>query len=320
MLRTFFIYLSKASWARLIVTRWKIARLVASRFIAGETAHDAIRVIRDLNARGINATLDHLGESVTDPEKARQATVAIIRILEEIYKTGVKSSVSIKPSQIGLLLDHNLYVENLRSILEKAKELNNFIRIDMEDSPYTEVTLSTFLRLRQNGFTDHMGIVIQSYLYRSSKDIYNLVKDGISVRLCKGAYKEPADIAFPKKDDVDNNFDVLAEILISGALIIGKPALSVCGRFPPIPAIASHDEKRIEHAKSYATKIGLTKDALEFQMLNGIRRDLQENLVAEGYPVRVYVPYGTEWYPYFMRRLAERPANLWFFISNFFRN
>ena len=190
----------------------------------------------------------------------------------------------------------------------------------MEDSPYTEVTLSTFLRLRQNGFADHMGIVIQSYLYRSSKDIYNLVNDGVSVRLCKGAYKEPSDIAFPKKDDVDNNFDVLAEILISGAFIVGNPALSVCGRFPPIPAIASHDEKRIEHAKSYATKIGLTKDALEFQMLNGIRRDLQENLVAEGYPVRVYVPYGTEWYPYFMRRLAERPANLWFFISNFFRN
>ncbi len=320
MLRSFLIYLSKASWARRMVTRWKIAWLVASRFVAGETAEDAIRVIRELNAKGICATLDHLGESVTDPAEARQAAGEIIQILEEINRTNVKSGVSIKPSQIGLALDLDLYEENLRSILQKAKDLNNFVRIDMEDSPYTEVTLSIFQKMRQEGFADHVGIVIQSYLYRSAKDTHKLMEDGVPVRLCKGAYMEPIEIAFPKKADVDANFDVLTEMLISGAIIAEKPTLSECGCFPPIPAIASHDEKRIEFAKAYAQKVGLPKDAFEFQMLNGIRRDLQESLVAEGYPVRVYVPYGTEWYPYFVRRLAERPANLWFFISNFFRS
>ena len=160
MLRSLLIYLSKAVWVRQLVTRWKISWLVASRFVAGETAEDAIRVIQELNAKGICATLDHLGESVTDPDKARRAAGEIIHILEEINRTGVKSGVSIKPSQIGLALDLDLYIENLRSILQKAKELNNFVRIDMEDSPYTEVTISTFLELRQDGFADHCGIVI----------------------------------------------------------------------------------------------------------------------------------------------------------------
>jgi proline dehydrogenase len=208
----------------------------------------------------------------------------------------------------------------LRTILQTAKELNNFIRIDMEDSPYTEVTLNTFMNLYQDEFSNHVGIVIQSYLYRSAKDVFDLMQLGAPVRLCKGAYKEPVEIAFKYKKDVDQNFDVLSEMLISGAQLHGRPTLSRCGKFPPIPAIASHDEKRIEFAKSFAAKVGLPKTSIEFQMLNGVRRDLQERLVKEGYPVRVYVPYGTEWYPYFMRRLAERPANLWFFISNFFRN
>jgi proline dehydrogenase len=320
MLRSFLIYLSKAPWARRMVTRWKIAWMVASRFVAGETTADAIRVIRELNAKGICATLDHLGESVTDAAEARRAAGEIIQIFEEIHRTGVRSGVSIKPSQIGLALDHTLYEENLKAILQKAKELNNFVRIDMEDSPYTEVTISFFQKLWQEGFAGHMGIVIQAYLYRSAGDIHALMQLGAPIRLCKGAYKEPAGIAFPKKADVDANFDVLSEMLISGALIAGAPTLSECGCFPPIPAIASHDEKRIQHAKAYAQKVGLPKAALEFQMLNGIRRDLQESLAADGYPVRVYVPYGTEWYPYFMRRLAERPANLWFFVSNFFRH
>ena len=320
MLRSFLIYLSKAPWARRMVTRWRIAWLVASRFVAGETPEDAIRVIRELNAKGICATLDHLGESVTDPNEARQAAQEIIHILEEINRTNVKSGVSIKPSQIGLALDSAFFEENLRAILQKAKELNNFVRIDMEDSPFTEVTLSTFQKLKQEGFADHVGIVIQAYLYRSAEDIHTLMADGAPVRLCKGAYKEPAEIAFPKKADVDANFDILTEMLISGSILADAPTLSNCECFPPIPAIASHDEKRIQYAKDYANKVGLPKDAIEFQMLNGIRRDLQESLVAEGYPVRVYVPYGTEWYPYFVRRLAERPANLWFFISNFFKS
>jgi proline dehydrogenase len=318
MLRSFLIYLSKASWARQIVTKWKVARLVASRFIAGETAGDAIKAIRVLNRKGIYTTLDHLGESVSDRKESLRAVGEIIHILEEIDRTGVKSSVSIKPSQIGLVLGPALFEENLRSILQRAKELNNFVRIDMEDSPFTEETLSAFKRLRNGAYANHVGIVIQAYLYRSAKDIYQLMELGAPVRLCKGAYKEPAEIAFPSKVDVDKNFDVLTEMLVLGA-IIAQNGGNDQGHFPPITAIASHDEKRIDYAKAFGAKMGLPKWALEFQMLAGIRRDLQESLVAEGYPVRVYVPYGTEWYPYFMRRLAERPANLWFFISNFFR-
>jgi proline dehydrogenase len=319
MLRSFLIYLSKASWARRIVTKWKVARLVASRFIAGETAGDAIKAIRDLNRKGIYTTLDHLGESVLDRTESLRAVGEIIHILEEIDRTGVKSSVSIKPSQIGLVLGAALFEENLRSILQRAKELNNFVRIDMEDSPFTEETLSAFKRLRNGEYANHVGIVIQAYLYRSANDIYQLMESGAPVRLCKGAYNEPAEIAFPNKVDVDKNFDVLTEMLILGAVIAHNNGGNDQGHFPPITAIASHDEKRIDYAKAFGAKMGLPKSALEFQMLAGIRRDLQESLIAEGYPVRVYVPYGTEWYPYFMRRLAERPANLWFFISNFFR-
>lgn len=319
MLRTILIYLSKAAWARRIATRMKLTWKVASRFIAGEKPEDAIRAIQELNAKGICATLDHLGESVTSAEDARRAADEIILILDEIQRIDVRSGVSIKLSQIGLALDEAVCEENLRRILQRAKVLNNFIRIDMEDALYTDVTLKLFRQMHQGEFKDHVGIVIQAYLYRSEEDIRQLMEEGACVRLCKGAYKEPADIAFPKKKDVDANFDHLTEMLIDGAKEAGTPLASGCGRFPPIPAIASHDEKRILYAKAYAHHIGLAKAGLEFQMLNGIRRDLQESLAGEGYPVRVYVPYGTEWYPYFVRRLAERPANLWFFISNFFK-
>ncbi len=319
MLRTILIYLSKAAWARRFATRMKLTWRVASRFIAGEKPEDAIRAIRELNAKGICATLDHLGESVTSTQDATRAADEIIHILEEIERTGVRSGVSIKLTQIGLALDEEICRENLQRIIKRAKDLNNFIRIDMEDSPYTEVTLKLLQQMHQGGFKENVGIVIQAYLFRSEADIRQLMTGGVGVRLCKGAYKEPAEIAFPKKKDVDDNFDRLTEMLIEGAKKAGTPVLSSCGRFPPIPAIASHDEKRIAHAKAYAEKVGFPKGGLEFQMLNGIRRDLQESLAAEGYPVRVYVPYGTEWYPYFVRRLAERPANLWFFISNFFK-
>jgi len=320
MLRSILIYLSKATWARRIVTRWRIAWLVASRFVAGEKPEDAIRTIRELNSKKICATLDHLGESVTNSDEAGAAADEIILILEEIDRQDVRSGVSIKLSQIGLALDEAVCEDNLRRILQRAKDLNNYIRIDMEDSPYTDISLSLFRKMLWGGYHEHVGIVIQAYLYRSVADVRQLMEEGVTVRLCKGAYKEPADIAYPKKGDVDCNFDRLTEILIDGALNAGTPTVSGCGRFPPIPAIASHDKKRIDHAKTYAQKVGLPKEALEFQMLNGIRRDLQESLAAEGYPVRVYVPYGTEWYPYFVRRLAERPANLWFFVSNFFKN
>ncbi len=319
MLRSILIYLSKAVWARRLVTRWKIAWRVASRFVAGEKPEDAIRVIKELNAKGINGTLDHLGESVTNVAEANQAADEIIHILEEIDRADVRSGVSIKLTQIGLALGEDVCEANLRRILRRARELNNFIRIDMEDSPYTEVTLRLFRKMLDEGFDDHVGIVIQAYLYRSEEDIRQLMRVKARVRLCKGAYKEPASIAFPRKSDVDRNYDQLTDLLIEGAKAAGAPTLSDCGRFPPIPAIASHDEKRIAHAKAVAQQASIPKDGLEFQMLYGIRRELQDALAAEGYPVRVYVPYGTEWYPYFVRRLAERPANLWFFVSNFFK-
>lgn len=319
MLRSLLIYLSKAAWARRIVTRWRISWKVASRFVAGEKPEDAIRVIQELNLKGICATLDHLGESVSNAEEAFKAADEIIYILEEIDRTGVRSGVSIKLTQIGLALKGSICEENLRRIVRRAKELNNFVRIDMEDSPFTEITLDLFKKMQSEGYAKHVGIVIQAYLYRSEGDVRLLVEGASPIRLCKGAYKEPAEIAFPKKGDVDRNFDKLTEIMIDGAKLVGMPAVSGCGRFPPIPAIASHDLARIQHAKKYAEVKGFPNESLEFQMLNGIRRDLQESLVKEGYPVRVYVPYGSEWYPYFVRRLAERPANLWFFVSNFFK-
>jgi proline dehydrogenase len=301
------------------VTGWSFAWRAASRFVAGEKLEDAIRVIKELNDKGINATLDHLGEHTTNEDEARRAADDIIKIVDAIDQAGVRANVSIKLTQIGLALGEDICVENLKRILTYAREKGNFVRIDMEDSPWVDTTLTLFARMCSEHSLTNVGVVIQSYLYRSEKDVQTLMKIQGRVRLCKGAYKEPPEIAYPKKSDVDANYDHLTELLVDGALLAGSPGLSTDGRVPPIPAIASHDEKRLIYAKDYAEKVGLPKEALEFQMLHGIRRDLQEQAVAEGYPVRVYVPYGTEWYPYFVRRLAERPANLWFFISNFFR-
>ena len=188
----------------------------------------------------------------------------------------------------------------------------------MEDSSVTQITLDILHNIRRCGF-DNVGIVIQAYLYRSEEDIKQLLEDCFTVRLCKGAYKEPASVAFPKKKDVDANYDRLGVMLMDGSLRQGCPPLSGDGRIPPVAGLATHDARRIANAKEYAMNNSIPKNAMEFQMLNGIRRDLQVQLARQGYPVRIYVPYGTEWYPYFMRRLAERPANVWFFISNFFR-
>ncbi|MEW6716421.1 MAG: proline dehydrogenase family protein [Chloroflexota bacterium] len=318
MLRSLFISLSKSAWAKKTIRGWKIAWRTASRFVAGERLEDAIHAVKELNAQGINATLDHLGESVSNQEEAKSATEEILHILDEIDRSGIRSNVSIKLTQIGLVLDKDLCKQNLARILERAKKLNNFVRIDMEDSSITEITLQVFRDMRERGFHDLVGIVIQSYLYRSEKDVTALVGEKARIRLCKGAYDEPAHIAFPKKRDVDKNYDRLVVRLIDGSLSSGQPTHAK-DRVPPITALATHDEKRIAHAKAYAHRVNLPKEALEFQMLYGIRRNLQEELVRDGFPVRVYVPYGREWYPYFMRRLAERPANLWFFLSNFFR-
>jgi proline dehydrogenase len=319
MFRSTLIYLSKASWARKMVTNWPVAWRAASRFVAGEQLEDAIQAIKALNERGINATLDHLGEHTTNAEEAQRATEDILRIFDTIDESGVCAGVSIKLTQIGLALDKQICQDNLKRILSYAKEKDNFVRIDMEDSPWVDVTLELYYRMRDEFELKNVGIVIQSYLYRSAEDVHRLMEHGGRVRLCKGAYKEPPEVAYPRKKDVDANFDRITEILIDGALKNGSPALSDDCRFPPIPAIASHDPQRLAHAKEYAKKVGLPNNAIEFQMLHGIRRDLQDQAVKEGYPVRIYVPYGIEWYPYYVRRLAERPANLWFFISNFFR-
>jgi proline dehydrogenase len=320
MLRSFLIYLSKAAWAQKLVTSWGFAWRAASRFVAGTRAEDAIRVIRALNAKGINATLDHLGEHTSTADEAANATEDILSILDEIDKAQVRANVSIKLTQIGMGLDERICRENLTRILERAQQHKNFVRIDIEDTPYTDTTISIYHAMLERGFTTQvMGMAVQSYLYRAEADMRAMLEKGTRFRLVKGAYKEPADKAYPKKADTDANYDLLTKILIDCNLKMENNRLSPDGRIPPIPAIATHDEKRIAFAKQYAEKAGLPKDAIEFQMLYGIRRDLQERLVKEGYPVRVYVPFGTHWYPYFMRRLAERPANIWFFVSNFFR-
>ncbi len=318
MLRSFFVYLSKAAWAQNLITSWGFAWRAASRFIAGTKLEDAIRVVRELNAKGINATLDHLGEHTSTPEEAQQAAENIYATLDAIgADPNLRSNVSIKLTQIGMGLDESYCAETLERVLARAKTAKTFIRIDMEDTPYTDKTINLYYALREKGY-ENAGMVIQAYLFRTEADVRRMLQDGTRIRNVKGAYNEPPDKAFPKKADVDANYDLITKILLDAALAQNSN-LSVDGRTPPIPAIGTHDEKRIAFAKSYAEKIGLPKTGLEFQMLYGIRRDLQEKLVKDGYLVRVYVPFGTHWYPYFMRRLAERPANVWFFISNFLK-
>jgi proline dehydrogenase len=318
MVRALLIYLSKADWVQRLFTRWGAARRMAARFVAGEQPEDAIRVVKALNDRGITATIDHLGEYVSDIQAARQAAAEILHLLELIQDSGVQANISLKLTQLGIAVEPGICRDHLLQIVNKAHECGNFIRLDMEDTPWTDRTLQMYSHIRQQGF-DNLGVVIQAYLNRSQADLERLSEVEARVRLCKGAYQEPPHLAFPRKADVDANYDRLVEQLLRGAVKAGSPARSKDGRFPPIPAIATHDPQRIRFALECAQLNRLPGEALEFQMLYGIRRDLQAALVGQGYPVRVYVPYGRHWYPYFMRRLAERPANLWFFISNFFR-
>jgi proline dehydrogenase len=318
VLRAILLYLSQAMWARNLVMHWGFARRAASRFVAGERLDQAIAAVRTLNEAGINATLDHLGEHVHDAEAARSATRDYLEILDRICAAGVRSNASLKLTQLGLAVDDGLCLDNLRQIVASAASCGIFIRIDMEDAPTVDRTLSIYRTLAQEG-RNNLGLVIQAYLYRSQDDVPALVANGTPIRLCKGAYKEPPHVAYPKKSDVDASYDLLARVMIDASLARGATPSSEDGRVPALAAIATHDPRRIEHARSYAAQVGLPKAALEFQMLYGIRTDLQRMLVREGYPVRVYVPYGTEWYPYFVRRLAERPANLWFFLSNLVR-
>ena len=320
MLRSLLISLSRAAWAQKLITSWSFAWRAASRFVAGERTEDVIRVIRELNKNGFSATLNYLGESISSAEEAEKATNEILKVLNEIDKADVKSNVSIKLTQIGIGLDENICRQNLVEILEQVKRCGNFLRVDMEDTPYTDITISLYHSMLERGFNQsQIGLVLQAYLFRTEEDLRKLLEIGTRIRLVKGAYNEPPDKAYSKKADTDAHYDLLAKITIDAALKIDGNASSADGKVPPIIAIASHDEKRIGFAKQYAEKVGLPKNAIEFQMLYGIRRDLQEKLMKDGYPVRVYVPYGSQWYQYFMRRLAERPENIWFFISNYFR-
>ena len=307
MLRSTLLWLSHNKTVRTTTTRWAVVRRAARRFIAGETVEEAIATIRELNARGIVATLDHLGENVETLDDARRATDDYLKVLDAIGASGVQSHVSVKLTALGLDLGDDVCRENVARIIARAQEVGTRVRIDMESTAYTDRTLALYRGLaREYG---NVGIVIQSYLYRSEADIVALCQTGAHVRLCKGAYQESPVYAFPKKADVDASYVRLMKMLLSA----NARARGTRG------ALATHDPKMIEATRQYAADALAPRDQFEFQMLNGIRRDLQHELAADGYTVRVYVPYGTEWYPYFMRRLAERPANLWFIVSNFFK-
>jgi proline dehydrogenase len=309
MLRALLLYLSTAKWAQQLVMRFPLSRRVALRFVAGETCEDAIVAIRALNAKGITATVDHLGENVSSQEEAARATDDYIYALDCIHQSGVDSWASLKLTQLGLDLAEELCLANLQRILEHARRYGIRVTFDMESSEYTERTLRVFHRLHDEENFDNLRVAIQAYLYRSEDDIRELITHRAGVRLCKGAYKEPASKAFPKKEDTDRNYATLVEMLLDGA----------AEKNGGYPGIATHDQKLIEATRVYAGAHNIQRDAFEFQMLYGVRSAMQEELAGAGYRVRAYVPYGTEWYPYFMRRLAERPANLWFFVSNLFR-
>lgn len=309
-LRSILILLSHATWARKLITEFGLARRVAERFVAGEEIEAALVAARVLNEKGMLVTLDYLGENVTTEKDAADARDHIIELLKEIKNWGVDANVSVKLSQLGLRISPDLARENVRLILVKAKELGNKIRIDMEESEVTASTLQIYRALRDEfGFSHRVGIVVQSYLYRTEADVRELINAGAWIRLCKGAYAEPHDVAYPKKSDTDANYVSLMKLLLSDS-----------ARSKGVYAgMATHDEKMIDATIAEANAHGIPQSEFEFQMLYGIRRDLQEKLVAEGYRVRVYVPYGTAWYPYMVRRLAEHPANLWFFASNLVR-
>lgn len=307
IMRDFFIMLSTNAAARNFVTHFPLSRRVTRRFVAGETLEEAIEVVRKLNQQKIDVTFDQLGESVTTETEARAAKDGYLRALEAIWTAKVSSEVSVKLTQMGLDISTDLCLANMREILSKAKQIGTAVTIDMEDSAHTQITLNVFKTLREE--FDNVGIVLQAYLFRSEEDARALAKMGATVRLCKGAYKEPAAVAFPEKKDVDVNYAKLAQVFLNA---------DDNGHYP-YPEFATHDEKIIQWAKDYAAQINIGRNRFEFQMLYGIRADLQRKLVAEGYKMRVYVPYGTHWYPYFMRRLAERPANVIFLMSNLFK-
>jgi len=299
MLKGTLLYLAQNGTVRNFVVHNRATRAISRRFVAGEALDDAIEATRTLNQRGMHVSLDHLGENVSDAKEATSAAQDYIAILDRIKQAGVDANISIKLTALGLDVSQVLCEQNVCHVLEYVQQFPIFVRIDMEGSAYTEQTVDITLRMHKQ--YEHVGTVIQSCLYRSKKDVEQLVAQGVRVRLVKGAYKEPKTIAFQQKSEVDHNFVRLMSVLL------------LHGNYP---AIATHDEAIIKAACKFARDNGISKSAFEFQMLYGVRRDLQEKLVSQGYHMRIYVPYGSQWYPYLMRRLAERPANLVFVMSN----
>ena len=307
MLRALFISLSESRWLRGMAERSGVGRRLSSRFVAGTQVEDALRVTQVVNRAGLSVSVDNLVENVTNADEARDSAQLYHQMLDEISSRGLNANVSLKLTHMGLDVDEQLARDLVTGLVAKAAAMQppNFVRVDMEGSPYTQRTLDFVHELhRMPGHAGVVGAVIQSYMRRAESDIEKLLAERIRIRLCKGAYKEPDEIAFQKKSEVDANYVRLMKVLMKSGVYHG---------------LATHDEKIIQQAMSFAAQEHIPPDAFEFQMLYGIRRDLQRRLVREGWRMRVYIPFGTEWYPYFMRRLAERPANAFFLARNLFR-
>lgn len=304
MMRTSLLWLSEQQRVFHFLRRNALARKFASRFVAGESVETAVDAARELNRRQISATLDLLGESISRESEAAQARDTYLQMLDRIAETGVDSNVSVKLTQMGFDISETACLANMTAILERAKARGSFVRLDMESSAYTQRTLDFFFQQLYPAFGPHVGVVIQSCLRRSPADVERLIQERVRVRLCKGAYLEPADVAFPDKGDVDRTYvELMEQLLLRGNY----------------PGLATHDATIIGHARRFSVERGIAPERFEFQMLYGVRRDLQDELRAAGFRVRVYVPFGTQWYPYLMRRLAERPANIAFILGNVVR-
>jgi len=305
MLRTFFVRLSENKSLRRFAEQSSLGHRVSSRFVAGTEISDAMRATQAVNRSGMSVTIDNLGENVTNPDEARESAQLYDQILDAIAASHLNANISLKLTHMGLDVDEKLSRDIVDQLVAHAAKLQSFVRVDMEGSPYTDKTLQVVRDLhRRGGNAGRVGAVIQAYLFRSEKDVETLCAEKIRIRLCKGAYKEPPEIAFQKKEDVNANFVKLMQMLLKSGTYHG---------------IATHDPKMIDATIAFATKEKITADRFEFQMLYGIRRDLQQKLVREGWRMRVYIPFGTEWYPYLMRRLAERPANAIFILKNLLR-
>ena len=303
MLRSALLFLSESSLARRMATGVPLARAAARRFVAGEGVDDAITAARALNDAGATVSLDYLGESVHNREEAREAADVYLRVLNRIAADGLRANVSLKLTAMGQDIDEGFLRENISRVLDRAQRDDIFVRFDMESSAYTQRTIDFFTSLWEAG-RRNIGIVLQSYLRRSESDVRLANELGCRVRLCKGAYKEPASVAYPDKGDVDANFVKLMQMLLSQGVY---------------PGIATHDEKMLRATREFAAARSIPSSDFEFQMLYGVRRDLQKELLADGYGLRVYVPFGGAWYPYLMRRMAERPANLFFIVGNLWK-